>query len=67
MLPAMASGVPCGLLGDCARFDTLAIHVGAALGLAQSPTKSFSLLGCLALRLICNDFEQLPHAEPQRS
>ncbi|MBL9040983.1 MAG: EndoU domain-containing protein [Myxococcales bacterium] len=41
----MASGVPCGLLGDCARFDALGIHVGAALGLAQSPTKSLALLG----------------------
>ncbi len=44
-LSALASGVPCGLLGDCARFDALGIHVGAALGLAQSPTKSLALLG----------------------
>ena len=45
VLSALASGVPCGLLGDCARFDALGIHIGAALGLAQSPTKSLTLLG----------------------
>ncbi len=44
-LPALASGVPCGLLGDCARFDALGVHVGAALGLAQSPSKSLALMG----------------------
>ena len=44
-LSALASGVPCGVLGDCARFDALGIHIGAALGLAQSPTKSLALLG----------------------
>ena len=44
-LPALSTGVPCGLLGDCARFDALGVHVGAALGLAQRPSKSLALMG----------------------
>ena len=44
-LPALASGVPCGLLGDCARFDALGVHVGSTIGLAQSPSKSLALVG----------------------
>ncbi len=43
--PALASGIPCGLLGDCARFDALGVHLGAALGLAQRPSKSLALVG----------------------
>ena len=45
MPSALASGVPCGLLGECARFDALGIHVGAALGLGQGSTKSLAFLG----------------------
>ena len=44
-LPALASGVPCGLLGDCARFDALGVHVGSTIGLAQRPSKSLALVG----------------------
>ena len=45
MPSALASGVPCGLLGECARFDALGIHVGAALGLGQGSAKSLAFLG----------------------
>ena len=45
MPSALASGVPCGLLGECARFDALGIHVGAALGLGQGSAKSLALMG----------------------
>ena len=45
MPSALASGVPCGLLGECARFDALGIHIGAALGLGQGSAKSLTLLG----------------------
>jgi hypothetical protein len=44
-LSALASGVPCGLLGDCARFDALGVHVGSTLGVAQSPSRSLLLAG----------------------
>ena len=45
MPSALASGVPCGVIGDCARFDALGIHVGAALGLGQGSAKSLALMG----------------------
>ena len=45
MPSALASGVPCGLLGECARFDALGIHAGVALGLGQGSAKSLALLG----------------------
>ena len=33
-LSALASGVPCGLIGDCARFDALGVHLGGTFGAA---------------------------------
>ena len=45
LLPALASGVPCGLIGDCARFDALGVHVGSTLGIAQSPSRTLLLAG----------------------
>ena len=45
LLPALASGVPCGLIGDCARFDALGVHVGSTLGIAQSPSRTLLLPG----------------------
>lgn len=45
LLSPLSTGVPCGLLGDCARFDALGVHVGSTLGLAQSPSRSLLLAG----------------------
>lgn len=45
MPSALVLGVPCGLLGECARFDALGIHIGTALGLGQGSAKSLALLG----------------------
>ena len=45
LLSPLSTGVPCGLLGDCARFDALGVHVGSTLGVAQSPSRSLLLAG----------------------
>ena len=45
LLSSLSTGVPCGLIGDCARFDALGVHVGSMLGLAQSPSRSLLLAG----------------------
>lgn len=45
LFSALSTGVPCSLLGDCARFDALGVDVGSTLGLAQSPSHSLLLTG----------------------
>ncbi|MBL8631576.1 MAG: EndoU domain-containing protein [Myxococcales bacterium] len=45
LVSSLASGVPCGLVGDCARFDALGVHVGGTLGLGQIPSRRLLLAG----------------------
>jgi len=45
LLSSLSTGVPCGLLGDCARFDALGVHLGSTLGIAGSPSRTLLLVG----------------------
>ena len=45
LLPALSTGVPCGLLGECARFDALGIHLGGTFGIEQSRSQGLLLAG----------------------